>query len=60
MKPEEYDSHLSRAALAVLLNRIAEKPELFALWKSCFDTITFLVGQSDDLSFYDLGEPLRQ
>lgn len=47
--------------MALLINKIAKDDEsLFKQWQELFDPITYIVGESDDLSFYDVFPVLEE
>lgn len=49
------DTSYQGTTMALFINKIAqENSELYKLWSSLFDPITYLIGESDDLSFYDI------
>lgn len=49
------DTSYQGTTMALLINKIAKEDEtLYKLWRSLFDPITYLIGESDDLSFYDI------
>ncbi|MGL1891983.1 MAG: DUF3160 domain-containing protein [Spirochaetaceae bacterium] len=50
--PTDLDILNTKMAI-VLNNMLIESDELHNLWKSLFDPITYLIGESADLSFYD-------
>lgn len=57
MMQEESAAEASTRLLPVVLileQVVRDNPDLFAQWRALYDPITTLIGESDDLSFYDL------